>query len=396
MLETNASGVPQVSYELAQGELISQTRSGSASYYLPDGQGSVRALANSSGTITDTYNYDAFGKLANSTGTTANTYLYTGQQFDSVTGLYDLRARYYNPALGRFLSRDTAGLLYGNPIELNRYGYTANNPINGRDPTGLQSQADYSLLVVGAVAVVLMVGCLYYCDRFPLLMGLLADLEMKLIDQLRDRGRHKADQETEDWLREHDANYHDPSKPYHRASDDAIDRAGELQQYEDIGDFDIALGFRPVGLFASNLLSLDDMSRQILTWDEWYLATGRPPLTHDSEPEDIADELFFVLEHPQLVRVNVNLEGIIGLDPDNDWKANAKALRRFVNSAGSGEWNMPGASFLAFELDTLRQNPKRCTDTTSTQFYWDGNYSPTEVDDRIQLAFCTDTLRGIP
>ncbi|HEU0291248.1 MAG TPA: RHS repeat-associated core domain-containing protein [Anaerolineales bacterium] len=69
-------------------------------------------------------------------GSTTNSYLYTGQQFDSLTGLYSLRARYYNPALGRFLSQDTYPVNFSNPVELNRYVYTANNPIHGMDPSG--------------------------------------------------------------------------------------------------------------------------------------------------------------------------------------------------------------------------------------------------------------------
>ena len=65
--------------------------------------------------------------MLNQTGTTTNNYLYTGQQFDSLTGLYSLRARYYAPGLGRFLSQDTYPYNFGNPVELNRYGSTAFN-----------------------------------------------------------------------------------------------------------------------------------------------------------------------------------------------------------------------------------------------------------------------------
>jgi hypothetical protein len=52
------------------------------SFYGYDGGGSVRQLTNLAGTVTDTYDYDAFGNLLNSTGTTPNNYLYRGEQYD--------------------------------------------------------------------------------------------------------------------------------------------------------------------------------------------------------------------------------------------------------------------------------------------------------------------------
>ncbi|KAB2892823.1 MAG: RHS repeat-associated core domain-containing protein [Bacteroidetes bacterium] len=96
----------------------------------------VRVEAVRAVTVTDTYDYTAFGEIDAQTGTTPNTYLYTGQQYDAETGLYSLRARYYNPSDGRFLSRDTYAYNYQNPIELNRYAYAANNPITNYDPSG--------------------------------------------------------------------------------------------------------------------------------------------------------------------------------------------------------------------------------------------------------------------
>jgi RHS repeat-associated protein len=95
-------------------ELLAQTRSGTTSYYLDDGQGNVRLLTNSSGAVTDSYTYDAFGNTQSSTGSTGNAYRYTSQQFDSLTGLYDLRARYYDSSTGRFSSRDTAEIDFSN------------------------------------------------------------------------------------------------------------------------------------------------------------------------------------------------------------------------------------------------------------------------------------------
>jgi RHS repeat-associated protein len=107
VLETDSNGVTQASYVLGDDELLAQTRSGAVSYDLSDGQGSVRALTDGNGAVTDSYTYDAYGNLLTSQGATVNPYRYTGQQLDSLTGLYDLRARYYGPTTGRFPSVDT-------------------------------------------------------------------------------------------------------------------------------------------------------------------------------------------------------------------------------------------------------------------------------------------------
>jgi len=111
--------------------------SSTTSYFLPDVQGSTRALTNASGAIISgqTFDYSAFGDLV-STGTPNTDYLYTGQQFDTSTGLYSLRARYYDPGVGRFNSRDTWAYDFQKPMEFNRYVYTAGNPVNYSDPSG--------------------------------------------------------------------------------------------------------------------------------------------------------------------------------------------------------------------------------------------------------------------
>ena len=108
VFEYNGSGSTLASYVLGGTGLISQTRSGATNYYLQDGQGSTRALTSSAGAVTDTYSYTAFGELQNQTGSTTNSYLYTGQQFDSLTGLYSLRARYYST--NRNLQKDAGGI----------------------------------------------------------------------------------------------------------------------------------------------------------------------------------------------------------------------------------------------------------------------------------------------
>jgi RHS repeat-associated protein len=81
-------------------------RGGSTYFYQSDGLGSVTSLSSSLGTVAASYTYDSFGNLTAQSGSATNPYQFTGRDFDSETGLYYYRARYYDPTLGRFLAED--------------------------------------------------------------------------------------------------------------------------------------------------------------------------------------------------------------------------------------------------------------------------------------------------
>jgi RHS repeat-associated protein len=131
----NPSNAPAVTYAYGLA-LVSQTRSGTTSWYGFDGQGNVRFLMNGSGTITDSYDYDAFGRLLAQTGTTSNSCRFAGQQWDSDLGLYYMRARYLKTDLGRFWTSDTLEGSQDEPLGLHRYLYCNGTPINEIDPSG--------------------------------------------------------------------------------------------------------------------------------------------------------------------------------------------------------------------------------------------------------------------
>ncbi len=105
-----------------------------AQYYHQDGLGSVVALSNNTGGTDGTQRFDVWGNVLASTGAIPQ-YGYTGREPDE-TGLVYYRARYYDPAIGRFTQRDPIGLKGG----INPYAYVNGNPVNLVDPTGLTPQ----------------------------------------------------------------------------------------------------------------------------------------------------------------------------------------------------------------------------------------------------------------
>lgn len=114
-------------------------------YFDYDGHGSVRALTDPNGNVTDTYDYDAFGNLLHSTGTTPNEFLFAGEQFDSDLGLYYNRARYLNTSTGRFWTMDTQEGDDESPHSLHKYLFCDSDPVNGRDPSGHDELAEFGV-----------------------------------------------------------------------------------------------------------------------------------------------------------------------------------------------------------------------------------------------------------
>jgi RHS repeat-associated protein len=150
--------------------LVASITDETPAYYLYNAHGDVEQLTNSSGAVTKEYDYDAFGNECAPSDTDPNPFRYCGEYYDTSSGTYYLRARYYEPTIGRFLAEDThwnpINMIYGDtpikwnerqtelsdPLGLNIYTYipdiTAimqsgnlyvygmNNPIRYVDPTG--------------------------------------------------------------------------------------------------------------------------------------------------------------------------------------------------------------------------------------------------------------------
>jgi RHS repeat-associated protein len=104
-------------------------------YYLPDGLGSVAAIADSAGSVVQEYRYSAFGEIAEQSGGVESAFGFTARERGDASGMWYFRLRYYNSQLGRFLSRDPLGPA----ADMNTYRYASNNPINALDLLGLKA-----------------------------------------------------------------------------------------------------------------------------------------------------------------------------------------------------------------------------------------------------------------
>ncbi len=105
--------------------------------YHTDGLGSVRAITDTTGSVTQTYQTDEFGVPTQTQGDSSQPFSYTGEQRDSEDGLTYLRARMYDATSGRFLQADPLRKSGSNSQGWNRYTYVQNSPANFGDPSGL-------------------------------------------------------------------------------------------------------------------------------------------------------------------------------------------------------------------------------------------------------------------
>jgi RHS repeat-associated protein len=133
--------------------MVTRTDSSGTNTMLRDGNNSTVGLVNSSGTLATQFAYEPFGKTTFSGSGTSNLYRFTGRELDG-TGLYFMRARYYNPILQRFLSPDPIGF-NGGSVDL--YSYAFNSPTNFIDPLGTSAAS----AALGAL------GGLYGCSGPP-------------------------------------------------------------------------------------------------------------------------------------------------------------------------------------------------------------------------------------
>lgn len=133
LLESDASGrlTAQYVHGPREDNPLAEVKGEHVRYLLSDRLGSIRAHADSVGSVSQVVDYDEFGRPVAGQGEIGR-YAFTGREWDAGTGLYYYRARYLDPFQGRFLSEDPIGLLAGPSL----YAYVANNPANLVDSSG--------------------------------------------------------------------------------------------------------------------------------------------------------------------------------------------------------------------------------------------------------------------
>ena len=137
---------------------LNRTHNSEGEIYLYNAHGDVVQLVKNNAVVASC-TYDAFGNLTSQIGESDNPFLYCGEYYDAETQTYYLRARYYNPANGRFTQQDAWAFMdTSDPLSLNLYAYCCNNPVmyvdlTGNWPTFAQIATAVAVVAVGAVLV---------------------------------------------------------------------------------------------------------------------------------------------------------------------------------------------------------------------------------------------------
>jgi RHS repeat-associated protein len=140
--------------------VLSREKGGALVWSLGDRQGSVVDLVDEDGNVLNHFVYDSFGNRTGDT-TVEFRFGYTGRELDGETGLYFYRARYYDPANGRFISEDPLGFGAG---DTNLYRYVGNSPTNATDPSGMILPL-IALAIYGAIGGALVAGAYGVADH---------------------------------------------------------------------------------------------------------------------------------------------------------------------------------------------------------------------------------------
>jgi RHS repeat-associated protein len=125
-------------YVLGQSRIARRDADGKVVYFLEDHLGSTRWIVDATGNVLARYAYSPFGVPTLVEGTPQAEFLFAGESWDQEAQLIYLRARYYDPQLGRFLTADPFPGSLQAPETLNQYAYANNDPVNRIDPLGMQ------------------------------------------------------------------------------------------------------------------------------------------------------------------------------------------------------------------------------------------------------------------
>ncbi|MCX6879255.1 MAG: fibro-slime domain-containing protein [Verrucomicrobia bacterium] len=142
-------------------EMIAQQRgSDRSAWYLADHLGSIRNVISQQGVPIFGFQLGAFGEpISPVSAAIENRFIFTGREYDSVSGLYYYRARQYSPGMGRFVNQDPIGFRGGDE---NLYRYVNNSVIHFSDPTGQEGMAGYAL-ALGTIGATISVAATAVC-----------------------------------------------------------------------------------------------------------------------------------------------------------------------------------------------------------------------------------------
>lgn len=161
-------------YIFAGSQRIAEIQNTNTYYYHTDHLGSSSVVTDSAGNSAQQLYYYPYGEIKGNTGSDIAKHKFIDQEWDAETGLYYYGARYYDPALARFISADTIVPNPWDPQDLNRYTYAGNNPLIYIDPTGHFKLGTFLKAVVSGIiggAVFVLSG-----GTAPILAGIMAGM----------------------------------------------------------------------------------------------------------------------------------------------------------------------------------------------------------------------------